>query len=226
MTDTERSWQILGDDLLVRAYSLGGGNTANMVAFRLPERGLAVISPSTKVREETLEALAEHGTVRALIAPNSFHTLGLSVWSQRFPEAGVYAGEAALKRIRGRITGLDIQPVSMLQTGPGADLFELPRMRNGETMLRTTVDSKIAWYGGDVFLNVTDLPGVMGFFLSRIGMGPGFVVNPINRRVMMLDRGAVKAWAMEMLGEVGVVIPGHGEVLVEDGLGARMVEML
>ncbi|MDG1484294.1 MAG: hypothetical protein P8R54_32175 [Myxococcota bacterium] len=228
MERTERDWQSLSADLLVRAYSLGGGNTANMVAFRLPDRGLGVISPSARVRDGVLEALEEHGTVRALIAPNAYHTLGLPVWSQRFPEAGVYAGEAALARIRKRIPGLDVAPVSILHTGEDAALIELPQMRNGETLLRTTVDGREAWYGGDVFLNVNvdALSGALGMFFRVAGMGPGFVVNPLNRVVMMRDRGAVRAWAAETLGDVGVVIPGHGAVLTGDGLGARMTAML
>ena len=228
MERIERDWQSLSADLLVRAYALGGGNTANMVAFRLPGRGLGVISPSAEVGDETLEALSRHGTVRALIAPNAYHTLGLSVWSQRFPEAGVYAGEAALTRIRKRIPRLDIEPVSALHTGEDAALLELPQMRNGETLLRTTVNGREAWYGGDVFLNVNvdALSGALGLFFRVAGMGPGFVVNPLNRLAMMRDRGAVKAWAVEALGDVGVVIPGHGAVLAEDGLGARMVDML
>lgn len=228
MASTARDWQILSDDLLVRAYSLGGGNTANMVAFRLPDQGLGVISPSARVREETLEALSEHGTVRALVAPNSYHNLGLPVWSQRFPEAGVYAGERALARIRKRIPKLDIEPVSMLQTGGDAALIELPEMRNGETLLRTTVDGREAWYGGDVFLNVDvdALSSGLRLFFRVVGMGPGFVVNPLNRLVMMHDRRAVRAWAGEHLGDVGLVIPGHGDVLAADGLGERMRAML
>ncbi|MFT4977169.1 MAG: hypothetical protein ACI8S6_003074 [Myxococcota bacterium] len=226
MTATPRDWQLLSDDLLVRSYSIGGGNTANMVAFRLPDRGLAVISPSARVRDETLAVLGEHGTVRALVAPNAFHNLGLPVWAERFPEAGVYAGESALVRLRKRLPRLSIEPASALELGSGTDLVELPRMRNGETMLRTVVGGKVAWYGGDVFLNVGALPGMMGLFMRAMGMGPGFVVNPVSRRVMMLDRAAVKAWAAEALGDVGMVIPGHGDVLVADGLGERMLGML
>jgi hypothetical protein len=219
-------WRVISADLLAATYSLGGGNTANMVAFRLPGGSLGVISPAGRVRDETLAALSEHGTVTALIAPNAFHNLGLPVWAERFPEAGIYAGESALKRLRGRLPGLNIQPVSALSTGPGTDLIELPDMRNGETFLRTTVDGKGAWYGGDVFLNMAALPGALGRVLGLIGMGPGFVVNPINRRVMMRDRAAVRAWAAETLSDVGVLIPGHGEVLAEAGLAERMIAML
>ncbi len=38
--------------------------------------------------------------------------------------------------------------------------------------------------------------------------------------------GEVRAWAGEHLGDVGLVIPGHGEVLAADGLGERMRSML
>ena len=226
MHRTEAGWQILGEALLVRTYSIGPGNTTNSVVCRLADGGLGIISPPSHIDDAALVELADFGVVRAIIAPNAYHTAGLQPWQERFPEAGVYAGEAALKRIRGKIRTLDIAPVTELATAEGVALVQLPRMRNGETFLRARAGSKTVWYGGDVFLNMTGLSGVMGFFFRTVGMGPGFVVNPINRWFMMRDRAAVSDWAKEALVGVDVVIPGHGEILEEAGLEARMVEML
>ena len=103
-------------------------------------------------------------------------------------------------------------------------MMELPRMRNGETWLRMQTGGRSIWYGGDVFLNMLSMTGVAGFFIRCAGMGPGFRMNPISRRFMMLDCCVTLPWAQVQLTDhpPDVLIPGHGTSLECDGLLEKM----
>ena len=75
-----RGWTAFFDQpqVLTFEYSFGPG-VATALAVRIGE-GLAVVSPPSRPTEEVFEALAAHGPVKALVAPNAFHTLGLTPW--------------------------------------------------------------------------------------------------------------------------------------------------
>src|SRR3990172_9162731 len=58
------------------------------LAMRAPDGALAVISPLPD--DEARRDVAALGPVRFLIAPNSFHYLGISSWATAFPTAQLW----------------------------------------------------------------------------------------------------------------------------------------
>ena len=59
------------------------------VAVRLADGGIVLLAPP-HLDPKTREAVSNLGPIRALVAPNSFHYLGLDPWVATFPGAEVY----------------------------------------------------------------------------------------------------------------------------------------
>jgi len=72
-----------------RNFVLPGGVTmpTRSLAVRLPGGALAVLSPPPD--EDARRGLAALGPVQFLVAPNSFHHLGLPSWAAAFPAARI-----------------------------------------------------------------------------------------------------------------------------------------
>ena len=75
--------------ILTCEYSFGPGTAISLAVGG--KDGLVVVSPPCRVAADVFEALSRHGPVRALVASNAFHHLGLPEWKARFPEAVVFA---------------------------------------------------------------------------------------------------------------------------------------
>ena len=101
--------------VLTFTYNFGPG-LANALAVGV-SGGLAVVSPPTRAADACFDALAAYGPVKALVASNAFHHLGISEWKQRFPDATLYAPAQSIERVQ-RKTGL--APFLPL-AGPGED---------------------------------------------------------------------------------------------------------
>jgi hypothetical protein len=72
-----------------RRFSLPGGIAmpTRALAVRMADGGLAVLSPVPD--EAARRDVARLGPVRFLVAPNSFHYVGIGSWARAFPEARV-----------------------------------------------------------------------------------------------------------------------------------------
>lgn len=72
-----------------RRFLLPGGVAmpTRSVVVRLADGGLAVLSPVPDA--EARRDVARLGPVRCLVAPNSFHYVGLASWAAAFPEARI-----------------------------------------------------------------------------------------------------------------------------------------
>ena len=73
-----------------RRFFLPGGTAmpTRSLAVRMPDGALAVLSPLPD--EDARRDVAMLGPVRFLIAPNSFHYVGLSSWRAAFPDAHAF----------------------------------------------------------------------------------------------------------------------------------------
>ncbi|MFO1414548.1 MAG: hypothetical protein U1F10_11725 [Burkholderiales bacterium] len=185
--------------------------------------GLAVASPPCRVPGAVLDALAARGPVRALVATNAFHHLGIPEWRRRFPEATVYAPAQSVARV-GRKTGLPVRPLAELaaRSGPHVDFIDMPHYRMGETLIRMRTGRGVLWYVTDAVFNFAEVPPNFGVgFLFRVtGSAPGLRFNNLGTRFMVRDRPALKRWLLARHDEAppAVMIPAHGEVAdVADG---------
>lgn len=232
MTDVDLDdapWQVIdeGRSLLVGQYFIGPGNTTSTLVVGFGDDELLVLSPGPDPDEAALAALQRRGRVSALLAPNGFHRAGLASWARSFPDASVHAADGALARV-----GARVEPVQDLESlrprlGPDVDLLVLPHMRSGEVWLATQ-GSKAALYTGDAFTNLAPGRGFSSVLLGLLGLRPGLRRNPWQRRLMARDRAAYDRWLLSTLDALqpAVLIPGHGAVLEEADLAARLAALV
>ncbi len=210
-------WEVFDPDRRVLCARYGGGRV-RMLAFGLRDGGLAVVSPGARMSDAHFEALAAWGEPRFLVAPNSFHNLGLRSWSKRFPDARVVAHERAHKRLRKRLAGLEFQGLESLVAAlpDGVRLMCPPEAKQGEVWVSLITGQGTAWFVTDGILNEAHLPpGALGVVMRVLGFRTGLMTNPFFKRLFLTDKAAHKAWVRDELTRdpPTVFIPCHGEVL-------------
>ena len=86
--------------ILTCEYSFGPGTATSLAVGG--KDGLVVVSPPCRVASDVFEALSQHGPVRALVASNAFHYLGIPEWKARFPEAAIFAPAQSIARVENK----------------------------------------------------------------------------------------------------------------------------
>ena len=195
----QKSWVPLVTDpwTATLEYSFSGGGSATALAVDVGG-GLLVASPPCRVADDAFEALAARAPVRALVATNAYHTLGLAPWKARFPDAAVFAPPQALQRVT-KVSGIGgIRPLgeAAALTGERVALIELPYFRSGEALIKIRAAEGLLWYVTDIILNLPRLPSnplfAMLFKLSN--RAPGLRLNRIAPLFMVRDRPALWQW--------------------------------
>jgi len=194
------SWTVAEPSLpaLTCTYSFGPG-LANALAF-VVDGGVVVVSPPSRPTEGTFAELEKHGPVRALIAPNSFHHLGLPAWKARYPDAPIFAPAQSIARIekQSKLSGLRPVAEAAKLVGDRVELLDMPHYRTGEILIRWRVDGGWAWYVTDVAMNITSpLKGLFGLVFRLTKSTPGFRRNAVGGTFMVKDKRALYAWIAE-----------------------------
>ena len=228
---TPNSWKIFdaGTPILTYAYSFGPGS-ANALAVGA-DGGLVIVSPPCRVDAGVFDDLSRYGPVRALVAPNAFHSMGLALWRERFPEAPVFAPAQSIERLQ-RQTGLQgIRPLSEAATIAGSrlELIDMPHYKTGEALVRIRSERGLVWFVTDVVMNLPQLPDhpVFKLMFKLSGSGPGLRFNNIAPLFMVRDKAALKRWLAAQVGAAppNWLVPCHGDV-VELGSNPEAVRRL
>jgi hypothetical protein len=212
-------WKVFDADnpILTFTYSFGAG-AANSLAVGT-EDGLLVVSPPCTIGDDAFDALARFGAVRALVAPNAFHHLGLRRWRERYPQARVFAPAQSLRRVQ-RQTGMaDVHPLSEAarSIGPAVELIDMPHYRTGELLVRVRSRRGLVWYLTDIVLNLPEPPAHpvarLVFALGR--SAPGLRFNNVAALFMVKDKAALKRWlAGQAAGDrPGWLLLAHGDAV-------------
>jgi hypothetical protein len=226
-----KSWKPLSADpwTAICEYSFGPGSAAALAVS--VNGGVLVASPPCNVDEEVFGALAAQGPVRALVATNAFHTLGLAPWKARFPEATVFAPQQSLQRVA-KVSGVaGIQPLgeAAAMTGERVTLVDLPYFRTGEALIKVSTAEGLIWYVTDIILNLPRLPAHPLFnVLFRLSdSAPGLRLNRIAPLFMVRDRPALRQWLANEAGREKPrwLVPAHGDI-VELGAAPTSLEAL
>lgn len=194
------SWTVADPSLpaLTYAYALGPIR-ANTLAVPY-DGGFAVVSPPADPPEEAFTGLEQHGKLRAIVAPNAFHTAGIAPWKARYPDVPVFAPAQSIARVQKQAKISGIQPVAEMAKGLGdrVELVDMPHYKTGEILIRWRMDDGWGWYLTDVIMNLPIVPpGLFGKIFGWTRSAPGLRRNAVAGTFMVKNRRALYAWINE-----------------------------
>ena len=218
MERTAHGWSIFDGKtpVLLYEYSFGPGS-ANALAVGI-DGGLVVLSPPCGVDAGVFEDLSRHGPVRALVAPNAFHNLGLASWHARHPGAPIFAPAQAIPRLQKRTGLAGLRPLSEAAalTGRRLEMIDMPHYKTGEALVRIRSARGLAWFVTDVVMNLPVLPShpVAKWMFKLSGSGPGLKFNNVAPLFMVRDKSELKRWlaAQADAAPPAWLIPCHGDL--------------
>jgi hypothetical protein len=219
MNSTPNGWKIFDQarPVLTYEYSFGPGSAVALAVGT--GDGLAVISAPCNVGAGVFDDLSRFGPVRALVAPNGFHHLGLALWRKRFPEAAVFAPAQAIQRVQQKTGVQGIRPLNDAASisGPHLSFVEMPHCKTGEALVRVSTGRGLVWFITDVVTNMPVLPNhpVAKWVFKLSGSAPGLKFNNLAGLVIVRDKKALKRWLAAQIAAAAPnwLIPSHGDVV-------------
>lgn len=210
-------WEIY-DDALPFAGAVYGPQRARMAVIGIGGGALLVVSPGVPISEGGWAQVSRWGTPRFLLAPNHFHSAGITAWKARFPDVTVVAGARAQARLRKRLPGVTIEDLGVLEAAlpAGMRVFGPPMAKQGETWVSMTTKEGVAWFVTDGLVNEARLPGgLLGMIVRLFGFRTGLITNPFFKRLFLTDKAAYKAWVNAELDRdrPALFVPSHGVAL-------------
>lgn len=225
-------WKPSGSGVWVREYPFRG-NSINSSAIDMGTGGLMVVSPGTNVPESDFAALDRLGTVKALVAPGSYHHMGLPEWSARYPEAGLFGPTSAIAHVAGQHRALKaLQPLDVLQRLLSDEfvLEEVNGCKHPDLFLALTRGGAVTWFTNELISNNATYPKSFVFrTLFRLnGDHPGLNVSRVASMLIRANRRSVRTYLEGKLASVPPtrLVPCHGEVLDDPELGRKLAEIL
>jgi hypothetical protein len=222
----ETSWTVVEPSLpaLTCTYSFGPGIARSLAL--VVDGGVVVVSPPCKPPESAFSELTSRGPVKALVASNAYHHLGLPPWKARFPDAQVFAPAQSIARVEKQsgVTGIRPLVEASSLVGDRVELVDMPHYKTGEVLVRWKIEDRFeagsvrsgteqrlergvsgppiengyAWYVTDVMFNFPKLPnGPFGWITKWTRSGPGLRRNALAGSFMVKDKRALYAWLGE-----------------------------
>jgi hypothetical protein len=225
------TWAAVTSDLPVRtcAYNFGPGYAS---ALAVPcDGGVAIVSPPCHATEATFADASSLGKVRAIIAPNGFHTMGVAPWKARFPDAPVFAPAQSIARVEKKAGVSGIRPIAEAAslTGPSLELVDMPHYKMGEALVRVKHGAHVLWFMTDLIMNMPELPKAFPFkqLFKWTNSAPGLRPNGIASRFMVKDRPALFRWLRAEVEKAPptILVACHGDPVI-GGAGQRLLEAL
>ena len=203
--------------ILTCEYSFGPGTAVALAVGG--HDGLVVVSPPCRVASTAFDELSRYGAVRALVASNAFHYLGIPEWKTRFPSAEIFAPAQSIARVEkhSRLSGVRPLYEAASITGARLELVDMPYYKTGEVLVRIITDRGLVWYVTDVIMNLPVLPknpiARAMFGLSR--SAPGLKFNNVAPVFMVADKRALRRWVADEFRKSPPqwLIPAHGDIV-------------
>jgi hypothetical protein len=220
----------LGDlPLFTCTYSFGPGIAHTLAAAC--EGGFAIISPPCNAPDSFYAETEKLGKVRAIVAPNAYHNMGIAAWKARFPDAGVFAPAQSIARVekKGGVSGVKPLADAKALAGAELELVDMPHYKTGEVLARFKRGKHVVWYVTDVIMNLPIIPP--GFPIHQMfkwtKSAPGLRPNGIAAMFMVKDKASLYRW---MRSEVEaapptLLVPCHGDAITERPTD-RLLEIL
>lgn len=177
----------------------------------------------------TFEKVEAIGTPRLLVLPNHYHHLSLARFRERYPDAGVVAGERALARLdkKGH-RGVRSAGEAGVSLAGGVELVECPGCKSGELWVTVEHGGERTWLVGDAFFCIErPLTGLTGAMLRLLQIGRGLRIGQTFRWLVLDDEATYRRWLLSQLAAEPPTRVGfcHGEMISGDGVAERLVEL-
>lgn len=210
-------------------YSVGRYGESRTLVCKIGRGRLLVISPASQVGEEVFAELETRGSVAFIVAPNSFHSLGVEAWHKRWPEARIFAPALAIARLKRKCPAAprfetieELQPI----LPSNVLVFEPPYLKRGETMAWIKGAQGWVWYITDLVCNYSKPPPhpVMKLILWTLIGGGGLRINRFAKWLYVKEKAEFREWFLDSLKTRTPValIPSHGEPLHGKDVAARL----
>ena len=229
MSDDTRWEQVAGSPVWTRSYRIPG-LMCRSFAVKLEDGRFLVGSPGPDMAGSFEEELG--GEVGFLLAPNSFHHMGLKGWRETFPDAAPVAAPGAHKRLKkkGHAELAGLEAARALLPG-GVELVEVPNNRVGEAWLTAEVEGGgRVWVVCDAFFNNARMPRKLSrkVLVKALRSGPGLSISRLFSWGALTGRGAYRSWLMERLqrDQPTALVPNHGEILIDPELTPKVAEVI
>jgi hypothetical protein len=197
---------------------------------RLPARGLLVDLPGGGVLawsppplgDALRELVRSRGGARFLIAPNSFHYLGLREWQREFPDARCWLAPGLRARRPELPAGDELREGA---TTPFSAIFPHHVLDCGQDIAEVAflhAPSRTLVLVDSAF-HVVDLPRVRDRVAARLfGIPARFGPTRTSRLFLLRDRAAVAAWIERLCAwDFARIALAHGDVLDAGPAGLR-----
>ncbi|WP_146646893.1 hypothetical protein [Labilithrix luteola] len=220
------SWEVF-DDERPFAGVIYGRQRVRTVVIGIGDGGLLVFSPGVPLAERLWSELEAWGRPRFLLAPNHFHNAGLATWKSRYPTARIVAHPTALRRLRKKVPGVEIDDLTVLEAAlpAGVRVFSPPSAKQGETFVSVATKDGPAWVSCDAIINERRLPGgLAGTAIRLLGFRAGLMTNPVFKRIFVRDKSAYKDFVLGELDREAprMFVPCHGDPLRGDDVASRL----
>jgi hypothetical protein len=232
---TPNGWNVLDREggVLWRHYRFGGdGTMATTFVFRGKGDSLVVVSPGRHVEPAALDELSDFGKVTALVASNSYHWLGQSLWKKRFPDAKSYAPADGIARLSKKLPELRFEPLEALapQLGDHATVTSPAGLKVGNAFATVRAKSGTYLYPSDLLANIPTLPPqfVFRMLMSMTDSAPGYRVFRPAVWLQVKDKGALRSWFDDEFARwpTTTMVPAHGSPISPPDLVAQTKALL
>jgi hypothetical protein len=178
-----------------------------------PEGGLLVWSP-VPLSDALRDFVAARGGARFLVAPNSFHYLGLAGWKRAFPNAEIWLAPGLPARVADVPRGCELHEGAATPFAATLPHRVLDCARGVAEVAFLHAPSRSLLLCDSAF-NLSPPPRALDRLGARLlGIPFRFGPTPTARLMLLRDRAAVAAWIEELCAWDFVrVVMAHGEPL-------------
>jgi hypothetical protein len=232
MPNDDGKWTPVSNDfpgVLTCGYRFGPGHGFALAAPC--DGGLAIVSAPCRASESTFADIEKHGKVRAIVASNAFHNMGIAEWHARFPDARLFAPAQSIARVEKKSGVSGVKPIADAASlcGPELELIDMPHYKSGEVLVRITHGKNVLWYVTDVILNMSQLPGAFPFkyLFKWTNSAPGLRPNGVASKFMVKDKRALYRWLRSEIDKAppAILVAAHGDAIAS-GAADRLREVL
>jgi len=189
--------------------------------MQTPTSGTWVYSPGVGLADSLQNTLGEEPL--HLVAPNSFHHLGLSEWSTVYPQATTWVAPDARSRLRK--FGQEVQLLEAAKLPKEIIVQVIPESRAGEVWLLICEDAGWVWLVGDAFFHLE----TAGHWSNRLfDNAPGCKVSRVFWWGSLRNRMAYRQRVETLLEKhrPHALIPCHGTSLTGKAVSEVMYHAL